>query len=77
MRKRVRRVRPPFKIRSSSHVEEVLFPATLIILLVGLVGLGLVLYAWRLPPFTSSVETTDNAYVRGYVTTLSRRSAVT
>lgn len=46
-------------------------PATLIILLVGLVGLGLVLYAWRLPPFTSSVETTDNAYVRGYVTTLS------
>lgn len=46
-------------------------PATLIILVVGLVGLGLVLYAWRLPPFTSSVEMTDNAYVRGYVTTLS------
>lgn len=46
-------------------------PATLIVLLVGLLGLGLVLYAWRLPPFTSSVEMTDNAYVRGYVTTLS------
>lgn len=45
--------------------------ATLIILIVGLIGLGLVLYAWRLPPFTSSVEMTDNAYVRGYVTTLS------
>jgi multidrug resistance efflux pump len=30
-----------------------------------------VLYAWRLPPFTSSVETTDNAYVRGAVTIIS------
>ncbi|MFD1746170.1 HlyD family secretion protein [Rhizobium helianthi] len=46
-------------------------PATLLVLLVGVVGLALVLYAWRLPPFTSSVESTDNAYVRGYVTTLS------
>lgn len=46
-------------------------PATLMILLVGLVGLALVLYAWRLPPFNSTVEMTDNAYVRGYVTTLS------
>jgi multidrug resistance efflux pump len=45
--------------------------ATLMILLAGLLGLGLVLYAWRLPPFTSTVEMTDNAYVRGYVTVLS------
>lgn len=52
-------------------LKKIFSPATLIILLVGLVGLGLVLYAWRLPPFTSSVEMTDNAYVRGYVTTLS------
>ncbi|MCO5730779.1 HlyD family secretion protein [Rhizobium sp. SSA_523] len=46
-------------------------PATLIVLLVGVVGLGLVLYAWRLPPFASTIEMTDNAYIRGYVTTLS------
>ncbi len=52
-------------------LRRIFSPATLIVLLVGLVGLGLVLYAWRLPPFVSSVEMTDNAYVRGYVTTLS------
>ncbi|MDK1376358.1 MULTISPECIES: HlyD family secretion protein [unclassified Sinorhizobium] len=44
---------------------------TLIVLLAGLAGLSLVLYAWRLPPFGSSVETTENAYVRGYVTIVS------
>lgn len=43
----------------------------LLVLLAGLVGISLVLYAWRLPPFTSSIETTDNAYVRGAVTTMS------
>ncbi|GHD15609.1 HlyD family secretion protein [Tianweitania populi] len=42
--------------------------ATLIALALGLLGVTLVLYAWRLPPFTSAVETTDNAYVRGQVT---------
>ncbi|SIP92204.1 Multidrug resistance efflux pump [Rhizobium sp. RU35A] len=52
-------------------LKRIFSPATLILLVVGIVGLGLVLYAWRLPPFTSSVEMTDNAYVRGYVTTLS------
>jgi multidrug resistance efflux pump len=46
-------------------------PATLIVLLVGLTGIFLVLYAWRLPPFDNSEEMTDNAYVRGYVTVLS------
>ncbi|UXM94743.1 HlyD family secretion protein [Bartonella sp. HY329] len=33
-------------------------------------GLG-ILYAWQLPPFASAVQTTDNAYVRGFVTVLS------
>ncbi|MCV9965857.1 HlyD family secretion protein [Pararhizobium sp. BT-229] len=46
-------------------------PATIITLLAGLVGTLLVLYAWRLPPFATTVETTDNAYVRGYVTVVS------
>lgn len=52
-------------------LKRIFSPATLLLLLAGLVGLSLVLYAWRLPPFTSSIEMTDNAYVRGYVTTLS------
>jgi len=35
---------------------------------VGLVGVLVVLYAWRLPPFTSPVISTENATVRGQVT---------
>nr|WP_112662923.1 biotin/lipoyl-binding protein [Microvirga flavescens] len=35
----------------------------------GLIGVLLVLYAWQLPPFRSTVERTDNAYVKGAVTT--------
>ncbi|OCP37196.1 HlyD family secretion protein [Ensifer sp. LC163] len=46
-------------------------PTTIIVLLAGLLGLTLVLYAWRLPPFHSSVEITENAYVRGYLTIMS------
>ena len=46
-------------------------PSTIIAVLAGIAGVLLVLYAWRLPPFVTSVETTDNAYVRGYVTILS------
>lgn len=45
--------------------------ATLIAIAVGVSGLVLVLYAWRLPPFRSDVEITENAYVRGYVTVIS------
>ncbi|MDO1581682.1 HlyD family secretion protein [Rhizobium oryzicola] len=52
-------------------MKKIFSASTLIVLLVGLLGIGLVLYAWRLPPFTSSVEMTDNAYVRGYVTVMS------
>jgi len=35
-----------------------------------LVGVSLVLYAWRLPPFESPIESTENAYVRGSVTVI-------
>lgn len=45
--------------------------ATLIAILIGIAGLILVLYAWRLPPFRSNVEITENAYVKGYVTLIS------
>ncbi|KDP95360.1 hemolysin secretion protein D [Brevundimonas sp. EAKA] len=38
---------------------------------VAVFAVGLVLYAWQLPPFTGHVQRTDNAYVRGQVTIIS------
>lgn len=38
--------------------------------LIALVGVLVVLYAWRLPPFTSPVVSTENALVRGQVTVI-------
>ncbi|RPE79768.1 HlyD family secretion protein [Vulcaniibacterium tengchongense] len=38
---------------------------------VALTGVLIVLYAWRLPPFHSTVQSTENAYVRGQVTIIS------
>jgi multidrug resistance efflux pump len=35
---------------------------------VAIIGVLIVLYAWQLPPFSSAVETTENALVRGQVT---------
>ena len=43
---------------------------SLIAIAVGLAGLLIVLFAWHLPPFTASDPTTENAYVRGKVTSL-------
>lgn len=43
---------------------------TLVTLAIGLAGALLLLYAWHLPPFQSSQPMTENAYVRGKVTTL-------
>ena len=43
--------------------------AVLLILAVG--GIAAVLAAWRLPPFATAVEATDNAYVRGRTTVIS------
>lgn len=39
--------------------------------LVALAGAAVVLWAWHLWPFTSTVEVTENSYVRGQVTALS------
>lgn len=44
-------------------------------LALGVAGVAGVLYAWQLPPFTTSVETTNNAYVRGQVTLISPQLA--
>ena len=53
-------IRAPFRSR-----------AAVPLLLVGIAGVMLVLYAWRLPPFATTVQATDNAYVRGLVTVIS------
>jgi multidrug resistance efflux pump len=49
--------------------------STYLALFAGLAGVLVVLYAWRLPPFETSIEQTDNAYVRGNVTILSPQVA--
>lgn len=49
--------------------------STIVAAILGIAGVVLVLYAWRLPPFTSTIQTTDNAYVRGQVTTISPQLA--
>jgi multidrug resistance efflux pump len=49
--------------------------STIVAAIIGITGALLVLYAWRLPPFTSTVQTTDNAYVRGQVTIISPQLA--
>lgn len=45
--------------------------AAIPIVLAAIGGVLLVLFAWRLPPFDTGVQSTDNAYVRGYVTVIS------
>ncbi len=44
--------------------------AVIVMLLVALVGVLLILWAWRLGPFATAHERTDNAYVRGQITVL-------
>jgi multidrug resistance efflux pump len=48
---------------------------TLVAAILGIAGVVLVLYAWRLPPFGTSVQTTDNAYVRGQLTVVAPQLA--
>ncbi|MCP4561557.1 MAG: HlyD family secretion protein [Bosea sp.] len=49
--------------------------STYIALAVGLAGISVILYAWRLPPFANAIETTENAYVRGQVTVIAPQLA--
>ncbi|WP_414833206.1 HlyD family secretion protein [Afifella sp. YEN Y35] len=49
--------------------------STILAVTIGLLGICVVLYAWRLPPFTSAVEVTENAYVRGPVTMIAPQVA--
>ena len=49
--------------------------ATAVSIIAGICGILLILWAWELPPFISSTETTDNAYVKGFVTMISPQVA--
>lgn len=42
-----------------------------LMLLVLLAGIGLILWAWKIGPFHSAVESTENSYVKGKTTVLS------
>src|SRR4051812_20495741 len=44
---------------------------TVLIIVLAVAGALVALYAWELPPFTRSVQSTDNAYVRGQTTVIS------
>ena len=52
----------PAPDRRAQIISAILFS------LVALVGVLIVLYAWRLPPFSSAIVSTENALVRGQVT---------
>ncbi len=54
---------PPKYLRPSTT-------AVVLMIFVALIGIALILRAWQLWPFTSSVASTDNAYVRGQITVL-------
>lgn len=44
--------------------------AVVMMIIVALIGIALILRAWQLWPFNSSIASTDNAYVRGQITVL-------
>ncbi|WP_336287487.1 MULTISPECIES: HlyD family secretion protein [unclassified Bartonella] len=45
--------------------------ATIVTFLSGVIGILLILWAWRLPPFVSTIQMTDNASIKGNVTLVS------
>lgn len=59
---------PPPPAAAEPPQKRVLISVMLVV--IAIVGVLLVLWAWRLPPFTSGVQHTDNAYVRGQVTVI-------
>ncbi|SDD75040.1 Multidrug resistance efflux pump [Cupriavidus sp. YR651] len=44
---------------------------TILIIVLAVIGVLIILYAWGLPPFTPALQSTDNAYVRGQTTIIS------
>lgn len=59
---------PPSEPTSPVRTRRVRILSSILFACVALAGILLVLYAWRLPPFSSAIESTENALVRGQVT---------
>lgn len=59
---------PPNPAATEPRSRRVRVMSSLIFASVALVGVAIVLYAWQLPPFSSHIESTENALVRGQVT---------
>ena len=59
---------PPSEPTSPVRTRQVRILSSILFACVALAGILLVLYAWRLPPFSSAIESTENALVRGQVT---------
>ncbi|HAR76306.1 MAG TPA: hemolysin D, partial [Psychrobacter sp.] len=53
-----------------SPKKKSLFNLGLLIALI-VIGVALILYAWKLPPFTPTVQQTNNAFVKGQTTIIS------
>ena len=61
-------VAPPSSPNTEPRSLRVRIISSLGFAAIAIVGVLIVLYAWQLPPFSSAVETTENALVRGQVT---------
>jgi multidrug resistance efflux pump len=61
---------PPAPTGSGWTPPSLSSPAVIAIVLLALAGIFAVLAAWRIWPFTTADESTDNAYVRGRVTVI-------
>lgn len=61
-------VAPPAATVTEPRSLRVRILSSLIFASVAVIGVLVVLYAWQLPPFSSAVESTENALVRGQVT---------
>ena len=61
-------VAPPAASQTEPRSLRVRVLSTLIFSSLALVGIGIVLYAWQLPPFSSAIVSTENALVRGQTT---------
>lgn len=59
---------PPSSSALESRSLRMRVLSSIIFASVAIAGVLLVLYAWQLPPFTSAIESTENALVRGQVT---------
>ncbi|MBI6636017.1 HlyD family secretion protein [Pseudomonas paralactis] len=59
---------PPGAVPTELRPLRVRIMSSLGFAAIAIIGVLIVLYAWQLPPFSSAVETTENALVRGQVT---------